>query len=267
MTARLRKRKNDAARGTKRRAASDMKTTRFRALRNAEILARSAVQSAFGITLESDWCVITKRLKFGSLLLMAANAAVAQAPPKAIGQPRLIEPYGVLASTVVHHNSEFPAFLAAGIHKPITNPSIGLFGIAAEFYLPLPSRLDFSGTTPGVRALLTSRALGLSGGIDFDITSEKNLTGLFSFQTAIRRGGILGRGTMVRLDWYPWRDHELSAGIFLPIAHPFAGRTRSRDTDVDPPLSPVRSPLRPARLPARAEAALSAIGRAATMIL
>jgi phosphatidylserine/phosphatidylglycerophosphate/cardiolipin synthase-like enzyme len=211
--------------------------------------------------------VITKRLKFGSLLLMAANAAVAQAPPKAIGQPRLIEPYGVLASTVVHHNSQFPAFLAAGIHKPITNPSIGLFGIAAEFYLPLPSRLDFSGTTPGVRALLTSRALGLSGGIDFDITSEKNLTGLFSFQTAIRRGGILGRGTMVRLDWYPWRDHELSAGIFLPIAQPFAGRTRSRDTDVDPPLSPVRSPLRPARLPARAEAALSAIGRAATMIL
>jgi hypothetical protein len=72
---------------------------------------------------------------------------------------------------------------------------------------------------------------------------------------------------MVRLDWYPWRDQMLTLGFYKPLGQPWVGRTRPRDTDVDEPVSPVLTPLDGAGIPREAEIALSAVGRAAAMIL
>lgn len=187
---------------------------------------------------------------------------------KSMGQPPRFEPYGVIATTLgSQFDGRFPATLSFGVHKPITNPVIGLFGVALEGYVPAPSRLDLHGVEPGVRALATSRALGLSAGAEFDAFGERQLSALLSFQTAIRRGGILGGGTMVRADWYPWRDNRFTVGLYKPIGQEWIGRTRPRDTDVDEPIAPIRLPVSATTLPADAEIALSAVSRAATMIL
>src|SRR5207237_580372 len=87
------------------------------------------------------------------------------------------------------------------------------------------------GVDGGVRVLAASRMFGLSAGADFDI-DRKDVAAMFSFQTAGRRGGIAGRGTMVRLDWLPARNHHVGIGVQVPLFQPFAGKTRPHRTSV-----------------------------------
>ena len=109
---------------------------------------------------------------------------------------------------------------------------------------------------PGARMLAASRAFGLSAGADWDGRSGE-VDAVFSFQTALRRGGLLGHGTMVRVDWLPGRDDALAMGLHIPLGQPFAGRTRRRDVDVDPPAVQ-RIPLSTERVPAEQRALRSA---------
>jgi hypothetical protein len=43
----------------------------------------------------------------------------------------------------------------------------------------------------------------------------------------VRRGGVLGRGTRLRIDWMPWRDNTVLAGVHVPLGGR-AGTTRPR---------------------------------------
>lgn len=182
---------------------------------------------------------------------------------KSMGQPPLWEPYGVLSSTFGRSNDGFLGAAAGGIHRPMTNPVVGLFGLAGETYLRIPSE-NPADVVPGGRLLATSRVLGLAAGADYD---GYRLDGMVSFQTAIRRGGLLGGGTMLRVDWVPRRDNQLHFGIHVPVGQEWAGRTRPRDTDVDEQRSRARAAFPPAILPPDAEVALLSVSRAATMIL
>ena len=56
----------------------------------------------------------------------------------------------------------------------------------------------------GFRAMATSRMLATSVGADWDIRHGRVNT-IVSWQSAIRRGGILGHGSMLRVDWIPER--------------------------------------------------------------
>jgi hypothetical protein len=81
----------------------------------------------------------------------------------------------------------------------------------------------------GVRALLTSRFFATSGGADWDVRNHR-VDALLSWQSAIRRGGLLGHGTMLRVDFLPTRDRMTRVGLFLPTFQPLAGRTRPHET-------------------------------------
>lgn len=118
---------------------------------------------------------------------------------------------------------------------------------------------------PAARLLATSRMFGLSAGVDWD--GQDNVDAILSFQSAIRRGGLLGRGTMLRLDWIPARRDALSIGLHVPFGQPLAGRTRFADVDVDEPVTATRLPLATSQLPPDVHGALDAIARSATMIL
>ena len=199
-----------------------------------------------------------------ALLLLAAGAAAGQTPRPAIalpsmGQPRRLQPYMVLAASQ-RPGDAWRTSLTAGVHRDVTHPSLGLFGVAGEAYATVDP-----GVQPGARLLATSRALGLAVGADWDGRSRQ-VDAVFSFETAIRRGGVLGRGTMARVDWLPGRDHALNVGIHVPLAQPWAGRTRRKDVDVEPP-APHRMPLSTDRAPAGAEAALATVAAAASMLL
>ena len=105
------------------------------------------------------------------------------------------------------------------------NPLTGLLGGRAEAYASL------GGRSSGFRLLAETKALALSGGIDWSVTT-KTVSPMVSFQTAIRRGGLFGGGSMLRVDWLPSRAQSVAIGVTVPVFRPLAGRTRPRQTRV-----------------------------------
>lgn len=176
-----------------------------------------------------------------------------------MGQPPLWQPY-VVPGAYRGPNNLWHGVLTAGIHKPITNPVVGLLGVTGELYGTVNP-----GTEPGARILATARVLGLAAGADWDARTRQ-IDAVLSFQTAVRRGGLLWPGSMLRVDWLPWRGDALSFGIHTPLAQRHAGRTRRKDADADPP-APNPMPLSTAPIPAGAETALASVGTAASMLL
>jgi hypothetical protein len=176
-----------------------------------------------------------------------------------MGQPPLWEPYFNPSGTRARGAAWRGAF-TLGVHRPLTHPVVGLLGVAGEAY----GTVD-PGVRPGARLLATSRVLGLSAGVDWDGRTQAP-DGVFSFQTAVRRGGLLGRGSMVRVDWLPGRGDGVNLGLHVPFGQPHAGRTRPLDTDVEPP-APRQMPLALAQLPKEVEFALAKVTQSAAMLL
>jgi hypothetical protein len=176
-----------------------------------------------------------------------------------MGQPRRLQPH-VAPMVTCERSARCDPRLSIGAHRSLLNPVVGLLGVTGEMYLR--NEPSFGA---GARLMGTSRALGLSAGVDWN-----GLTGfepVVSWQTAVRRGGIVGGGTMLRLDLLPAGKDEISLGLHVPIWQPFAGRSRSRDTDVDEPIGPDRVDIVQGPLPLDAERAMAEAASAASMIL
>jgi hypothetical protein len=211
---------------------------------------------------------VKKTIHTLALLAVGASVAVAQpAVPRpalaipSMGQPPLWEPY-VVPGGIRLRPDIWQGMFTAGVHKPIMNPVTGVFGVAGEGYAIGDGRLD---PDYGARVLATSRVFGLSAGVDWNGRSN-DFDAVLSFQTAVRRGGLIGGGTMLRVDWLPGRSHSLSFGLHKPLFQRWAGRTRPFDTDVDPPSSH-RVSLGMDRVPPAAETPLTKVAQAATMLL
>jgi phosphatidylserine/phosphatidylglycerophosphate/cardiolipin synthase-like enzyme len=219
------------------------------------------------------------------LTLAGAARADAQLPrdtvaPAAItsmGQPPLWQPYGSFVATFGRTN-DATGGVALGLFHPIGSPVPGMFGLSAEAVL-LASHGEATG---GARLLGVTRAINLAYGVDWD-AREKNLAFMLSLNTAIRRGGIVGRGTTLRVDWIPSRGSGVDIGITVPFGQPYAGRTRPRRTavslrdvarDVGPPPTnpPAATPTgadtraKTTPLPPAADTALARVREAALMI-
>jgi hypothetical protein len=117
----------------------------------------------------------------------------------------------------------------------------------------------------GARLLAQARVLAIGAGLDWNARSG-DLDVVFSYQSAIRRGGLLGGGTMLRADWLPGRNHEFALGVHVPVAQRFAGRTRPRRTGVT--LRRVTTALESVGLTRSADidAALAAVSEAAALL-
>jgi hypothetical protein len=150
------------------------------------------------------------------------------APPAitSMGQPGLWQPYTSVVATF-GRNNDATGGLELGIFHPKGSPVNGLFGLAAEGYLFAAD----GGPTGGARLLGVTKAVNLGYGIDWD-AKENNFAFILSFNTAVRRGGIFGHGTMLRVDWIPARGSGLDVGFTVPLGQRYAGRTRTRSTGV-----------------------------------
>ena len=202
-----------------------------------------------GTPIECETGIVRTTITCALLLLAAGqtatvngqdSAALARAPARPVfsmGQPPRWKPYGAaLAGTDVS------ALL--GVHHPLLSPVTGLFGLSAEVYGAAGG--EFAGA--GGRLLATSPVFGMALGGDWNVVARR-VDAVLSFQTAIRRGGLVGRGTMLRADWLPTRARTFDVGVAVPLRQPFAGRTRPRQTNVGlpnaialedaPPLVPV----------------------------
>lgn len=174
-----------------------------------------------------------------TLTLFPAFAITAQSPAASvfsIGQPPIWRQHVAVQGTAYRTADATNATLTYGLfhslNKPPSNafnPVLGLVGGTLESYGSVGPLAD-----AGVRALVTSRLLATSIGADWDIRNHR-VDAILSWQSAIRRGGLIGRGSMLRVDWLPKRDHIVRVGVTLPLFQPLAGRTRASRTSVTLP--------------------------------
>lgn len=142
-----------------------------------------------------------------------------------IGQPPLWDQHAAALAPIHGRNDRGAAWLSYGVYHPVFNPVTGMIGWGAEAYAAVDGR-PF-----GARLAAESKLFGIAGGVDWDLSGH-SLAPFFRFQTAVRRGGLFGRGTKIRLDWLPTRGQSVAVGVSIPVFRPLAGRTRPRQTHV-----------------------------------
>ncbi|HKN67388.1 MAG TPA: hypothetical protein VJW73_13990 [Gemmatimonadaceae bacterium] len=177
--------------------------------------------------------------------LQSQAATPVPAPLFSIGQPPIWRQQITAQGTAYSEGDRAGATLSYGVFHSLNKPPIqaldpvlGLIGGTFEGYGTIGGIGDV-----GMRAMATSRLLATSVGADWDLRHHRVNT-IVSWQSAIRRGGILGHGSMVRVDWIPERGQTVRIGLTAPLFQPLAGRTRPRDTDVsipDPPQPRVQA--------------------------
>ena len=175
--------------------------------------------------------------------------------PRSLGQPPVWQGY-LGAYRAAGGSSASPVVAVyGGAYRAYRGAVSGVLGVSVE-----PLLTVYPEVHPGARALFTSRALSLSAGVQF-VEGRDQLESIFSWNTAIRRGGVLGHGSMLRVDWTPHGTHRLAAGFHMPL-HPLAGHTRPRQTAVSLPSAKLSPLVAAVALPAAADSALRAMGDA-----
>ena len=156
-----------------------------------------------------------------------------------IGQPPIWRHQLSAQATASGHGMREGATFTYGVFRafskpptPAFNPVLGVIGGTVEAYATVAGLED-----TGVRAMATSRLFATSVGADWDIRGGR-LDAIVSWQSAIRRGGIIGHGTMLRVDWIPARRQAVRVGVTAPLFQPLAGRTRPRETAARLPYMP-----------------------------
>ncbi len=114
-----------------------------------------------------------------------------------------------------------------GVERSLTNPVTGVLSASLEGYAGFRGDL----ADGGARVLLNSTTFRISGGIDFNVR-DMAFRPLLGLTMPVRRAGIFGAGTLLRLEWSPGPSQALSASVMVPIGQPLAGRTRQRESSV-----------------------------------
>lgn len=195
------------------------------------------------------------RVRFAFLCTLAIPfSAVAgqDAPIFSIGQPSRWQNY---ADLLIQRGRDTPtsALLVAGSEQSIFSPVVGALSADAELYGSGGSRR----IEAGARAIARSPALALGVGLDWNFTRTRADV-LITYKSAILRGGLLGNGTMMRIDYLPTRGQSLAIGVDVPIHQPLAGRTRPRHVDADLP-APTRQSIASTALPMELEGAVASL--------
>jgi len=160
-------------------------------------------------------------------LLIAALAVPLQAQRQpaqtihSIGWPATWQPY-VAGQGLLSNGGTGAAAAIVGVHRPLMNPVSGLLGLSGEAY----GATSGPSEGLGLRAMAGIPALGLRVGADWSVRGGA-VDPIFNLNAAVRRGGLFGGGTTLRIDWLPTRGNTLGVGVSVPVMQPLAGRTRS----------------------------------------
>ena len=193
---------------------------------------------------------------FGGLALSSSAAqSPARDPPPApavtsLGQPPRWEPYllGFFGTERDETRGRHVGF-GAGVHRALGSQITGVLGLSGEPFVVIGDNVR-----AGARGLAASRALSLGVGAEY-AAGDRHVAPFMMWNTAVRRGGLLGLGSMVRLDWYPFSDNRIDVGLSVPTrGRP--GRTRPHQTGVSLP-SPRTRAERPALIAAEVDSALA----------
>ena len=169
-----------------------------------------------------------------------AQGAVNQELPQlfhTMGQPPRWKPYlGAFAGINNITTTDTPTSVGGlgliGLYRDLINPLVGV-GFAAEAYAgSISQQLD-----GGARLNVAFPVVFLQGGVDYSI-SDHSFAFILSFALPIRRGGILGLGSLARVDWLPARGQTVNVGLQIPVLQPWVGKTRPKAQDITIPRAP-----------------------------
>jgi len=130
------------------------------------------------------------------------------------------------------------AFVQAhmGIFKDLLTPVAGVAALGVEGYGGIRGEDGIDG---GARALFSIPAFRFSTGADYNITDD-DWSWLLRLEIPFRRGGIFGRGSLVRFDYLPGFDHTFAVGLNVPLWGRNNGETRPQNDAVELETPPVR---------------------------
>ena len=148
-----------------------------------------------------------------------------------------------------------------GVFRSITSPITGLLGASLEGFA------GFRGNEAdgGVRLLLSSQTLRVSGGAEYD-GRDGRVYPMLAYTTPVRRAGIFGGGSWLRIEWLPGAGSSVRASVLAPLHEPYAGRTRPRAGELNLPLRKTAAPPGTTPAPDVLLQAMASLRRAAEAI-
>jgi hypothetical protein len=130
-----------------------------------------------------------------------------------------------------------------GVSRSLFNPIMGALAASLEGYAGLrATSLD-----GGVRGLLVSSSIRLTGGVDYNIAAGR-LSPILAYSMPVRRGGVFSGGSLLRVELNLGAADAVRVSVMAPLRQPAAGRTRPRQEAI------AVSPRQPERLSSPADA-------------
>lgn len=149
----------------------------------------------------------------------------------------------------------------AGVYRELLNPVLGMGGLQLEGY---GGAFDTK-VNAGLRLRFMSPITGIAFGADYNATAG-NVRPILTYVHPIRRGGLSGNGSVVRLDLVPGPDRTLMIGVEKPAFRRIpVGSNRPKTDKVRLRSHPVpEAPIPPS--PAALESALTTAQDAALAV-
>ena len=122
-----------------------------------------------------------------------------------------------------------------GVQKDLLSPVIGIAALHLEGYIGVTGR-ELNG---GGRVLFKIPSLHFSIGPDYDAELQE-FDVLLRLELAMRRTGIFGRASMLRIDYLPGRQHTIMFGVDVPTWGKNLGKTRPTRDAVKLAARPLR---------------------------
>jgi len=120
-------------------------------------------------------------------------------------------------------DTRFGGQLTLGWTRFVASPLFGI-GLGMEGYVEGIEDEDIDG---GGRLYGAIRPIFMQVGADYSINRE-NTAFILSLSLPLRRGGLFGRGSELRVDWLPNRDHTVNAGFRFYFGEPYRGKARPK---------------------------------------
>jgi hypothetical protein len=165
----------------------------------------------------------------------AQSAAPADdAPIVSMGQPPRWKPYlGAFAGVNgLSGSGQFGGLGLLGVQADLISPLVGVSFVGEAYAGTFGSDFNWGG-----RLAVAMQPVYLQPGIDWT-HGDGRPAFILSLALPARRGGILGGGSLLRVDWIPSRNHTLNVGVTLPMLQRWAGHTRPHSTTVPLPGAP-----------------------------
>ncbi len=145
-------------------------------------------------------------------------------PVKSMGQPPRLKPYlgAFFGANALSGDVQPAGFGLAGVYKDLVPPLIGIGAVVEGYAGSLGDGFD-----GGARIGLAVPVFFTQASVDYAIGLDE-VDFVLSLLLPVHRGGILGSGSGLRIDWLPGRDQTVNVGLTLPVFQGPMGETRPR---------------------------------------